>query len=60
LGNIAIRSTFARWNIAHSGSNAFAYLQKILVNGEAIGRVLHAVFGQIIFDIAAGWWLANG
>jgi len=45
----------------HSGSSTtFAYLQKILVDGEAIGAVVQAVFGQIIFDILAGWWPANG
>ena len=45
-----------------SGSNVtFAYLQKILVDGEAIGAVVQAaVFGQIIFDILAGWWPADG
>src|SRR5438105_1939719 len=45
----------------HSGSNVtFAYLQKILVDGEAIGAVRQAVFGQIIFEIVAGRWPADG
>ena len=39
---------------------AAPYLQKILVDGEAIGAVRQAVFGQIIFDMAAGWWPADG
>jgi hypothetical protein len=36
------------------------YLQKILVDREAIGAVGDAVFGQIIFDILAGWRPAYG
>ena len=39
---------------------AAPYLQKILVDGEAIGAVRQAMFGQIIFDIMAGWWPADG
>jgi hypothetical protein len=47
----------------HSESNvtlAAPYLQKILVDGEAIGAVGYAVFSQIIFDILAGWWPTDG
>jgi hypothetical protein len=39
---------------------AVPYLQKILVDGEAIGAVGDTVFSQIIFDILASWWPADG
>ena len=45
---------------SRSSSVTFAYLQKVLVDGEAIAAVVQAVFSQIIFDILAGWWPADG
>ena len=38
----------------------FAYLQKILKEGKAIGAIRKAVFAQITFDILAGWWPVMG